>query len=109
MHMGVQSRSRILIEMIDAIKNCADILIQAEEEDRILFDDQVLPTAFEITATLLTRASKMTPDKLDVFLKHIQVDGPEICQQMIKETLNKVPPIIHRSDLLDKLVKPPSA
>lgn len=109
MNVITRSRTRVFIELLDAIKNCADILIQAEEDDRISFDDKVVPVSLEIGSRLLAQASRMNSDELDHFLNHVKVDGPRICQEMIKETVNRLPPVMHRTYLVEKLVKPPSA
>ena len=109
MHVIAQSRVRVFIELLDAIKNCADILIKAEEDDRISFDDEVVPVSLEIGSHLLARASRMNSDELNHFLNHVKVDGPRICLEMIKETVDRLPPVMHRTYLVEKLVKPPSA
>jgi hypothetical protein len=96
-----------LATMPVAVKS--NILIKAEEDDRISFDDQVVPTALEIIGELLQSASTKNPVELDQFLMHVRVDGPQICQEMIQETINQLPPIMHRTYLVQKLIKAPSA
>jgi len=85
-------------------------MIQAEEDTRISFDDQIVPTALDIMAKILQRASVMQPGELNAFLTHMQEDVKEIAQQMIAETIRtQSPPIMHREYLSEKLIKPPSA
>jgi hypothetical protein len=78
MHVIARSRVRVFIELLDAIKNCAGILIQAEEDDRISFDDEVVPVSLEIGSHVLAQASRMNSDELDHFLNHVKVDGPRM-------------------------------
>jgi hypothetical protein len=105
----VRSQVKMVIDILDAIEKCATLLIRAEEDERISFDDQVVPTSLEIVSRVTGRASEMAPDELEMFLTHLRVDGPEICEEMIRETVNRLPPIMHREYLIQKLVKPPGA
>jgi len=104
--MMVQSRLSIIIEMLDAIRACADTLIEAENGERISFDDQVVPAAFEILSNLIQRALATSPGELDQFVSHVREHGPDICQQMIRETVLQTPPIMHRTYLVGRLTKP---
>ena len=96
MKVNLRTRTRVFTELLDAMKTCADILIQAEEDDRISFDDEVIPVSLDIGSRVLAQASRMNSDELDHFLNHVKVDGPRICQEMIKETVNRLPPVMHR-------------
>jgi len=105
----VKSSLSLAIEMLDAIRQSANIFVEAEENELISFDDQIVPTALNIIASLVQRASKMQREELSAFVAHIQDDGPVIAKEMIAETVNRLPPIMHREYLAEKLVKTPSA
>ncbi len=105
---GVRSQVRIVTELLESVQECAKLFVEADENELISFDDQITSTSLLIIGRIFNSASTMKLDELIEYLNHLRVDGPEICKKMIQETSRKSPPIMHRTYLVQMLIKPRS-
>lgn len=106
---ATRSKLTLFTETLDLIRQNAQILIDAEEEGSIQFDDQVVPAAFHIISDITGKAAQMNANELEAFSGHLREDGPILLQKMIEDMLHNSPPVMSRSYLEGKLIKAPSA
>lgn len=102
-NIQVVSSIRTVADTLRIIMECVQLFISAEEEQRISFDHQIIPTAFEIIGTINAKASKLSAEGRERLLAHIRDDGPTRCLEMIAEAQRRSPPVIHRSELVQGL------
>jgi hypothetical protein len=100
----VESQVRRVADTMQIITECVRLFVNADEEQRISFDDQIVPTAFEIIGMINTRASTLSTERREAFLAHIRDHGPNLCLELIARVQRRSPPIIHRPELVEKLI-----
>jgi hypothetical protein len=93
-------------EALVTLGKCSNLFLDAEERQRIYFDDQIVSTALEIISTLTAKAAKLNRAEQDALLLHWIKDGPSMCQEIITTVERRNPPVLHRADLTTKFVKP---
>ena len=106
---AVQTKAALVLELLEAFAANARMLADAEQEERISFDDRIIQTSLAIVSELTRQASTMPLERLAEFVRHLREDGPQICEWMIQEVSSKSPPVMSSHYLRLHFVKPPEA
>jgi hypothetical protein len=101
----VESRIKVVADALKIATECVDFFMQADQEQRISFDHEIVPTAFEIIGRIFSRASALSDQQRDLFLAHIRDQGPTICLEIITSAQRRSPPVVHRHELVEMLIK----
>src|SRR5450759_2346471 len=103
--VALPSVAETLGEAFDTFAKCTKLFTDAQLEKRIYFDDQVVSTGLEIVAQLSAKAAKLNQTDQNAFLVHWIRHGPSLCQEIITRVERRNPPVLHRDDLVGKLIK----
>jgi hypothetical protein len=100
----VESSVRVIADLLQTTNECVSLFIEADEEQRISFDDRVVPTALKILARISTSAAELPAERREKYLAHIRERGPSICVDLIASVQRRSPPVIHSDELTATLI-----